>query len=115
MPELGRLGTEAQARASECCGFEGCGARRDDGRRVCVGSACMAWRWNPAEYETLYLRSGDEPPEGEGWSLTGFTKERLAIWGRGIETEATGFCGLAGPPNAPGDSAEFASAFSSPA
>lgn len=93
--------TETRARASECCGFESCGERLPNGRRLCVGSACMAWRWNPGEYETLYLRDGDRPADGEGWALTGHTKEGLAIWGRGLESSRTGFCGLAGPPSLP--------------
>lgn len=40
--------TEAEAREKRCCGPEGCGivprSSLNSGRR-CVGSNCMAWRW----------------------------------------------------------------------
>ena len=43
--------TEEEAKHTRCCGPEGCGEMRYDGspldqKRHCIGSACMAWRWD---------------------------------------------------------------------
>lgn len=59
--------TEDEAKEARCCGPEGCG--REDAFRVrwCIGSACMAWRWDDV----------DAPREGP-------------------HASASGHCGLAG-------------------
>jgi hypothetical protein len=48
--------TQDQAKHMHCCGPQGCG-RFDDAtgyvagqnRRYCIGSKCMAWRWEVRE------------------------------------------------------------------
>lgn len=79
--------TEDQARITQCCGPEGCGyVNPDDNIRYCVGSACMAWRWddvpNP-EYERMSQSfmafSGPRPPMS-------------------FKSKECGYCGLAGRP-----------------
>ena len=36
--------TEKEAKNKRCCGPDGCGDKPAIGPRLCIGSACMAWR-----------------------------------------------------------------------
>jgi hypothetical protein len=106
--------TEDQAKASRCCGPEGCGQAvgglqqaMSGGAigsiRLCIGSQCMAWRWAKAPGEMASMgggcANGDLP---EVTALTQHaTKGDLLSWSllrpRAAE-HATGYCGLAGKP-----------------
>ncbi len=86
--------TEKEARQTRCCGTEGCGERRDNGKdlsavgyfgttnRYCIGSACMAWWWyRPNHVDQLVL-------EMEAQRLQGTPHEF-------DPEERRGYCGLA--------------------
>lgn len=89
------IATEDEARALRCCGPDGCGSFLADEvervtsaaqaaalQRYCIGSQCMAWRWESAEASPHVLRTvtvdEGEPaydPKTEGvrpaWLATG--------------------------------------------
>ena len=86
--------TEEEAKTKQCCGPEGCGqpmawepSQSMGGvggqmkpmrgfKRLCIGSACMAWRWDKQE-----VNLPSRPALGEN-----------------VTTLAIGHCGLAGAP-----------------
>ncbi|MCB1712469.1 MAG: hypothetical protein KDH96_08315, partial [Candidatus Riesia sp.] len=44
--------TEEEAKQLRCCGPKDCGTIKSyNGERNCVGSACMAWVWEPVTKE----------------------------------------------------------------
>lgn len=107
--------TEAQARDKRCCGPEGCGGpRRLDDQpvfvgRFCIGSACMAWRWQKPPGEMAWRAGGG----GEGFVFAEYLEKTMGIKDVPTETgmatfgfdykvkrtadKATGHCGLIGP------------------
>jgi hypothetical protein len=52
----------------------------------CIGSACMAWRWEKSEAKAV---EGYQTPDGQ--SIT-------TRWARIDPVDGAGFCGLAGKP-----------------
>lgn len=56
---------------------------------LCIGSACMAWRWLPPLWEFRSYGGGTytEPKEVNGYGVEGTPLPR------------EGFCGFAGPPH----------------
>lgn len=87
--------TEEDAKTKMCfqaATFAGSQQIADGPGPLCIGSACMAWRWTLAPWEI---------GGGEDYS---FVKATIN-WGDGRKTtvasgkrEADGFCGLAGKP-----------------
>lgn len=85
--------TEQEAKTTRCCGPSGCGyqngliVQRDasgevvsaEPERWCIGSTCMAWRWNYVEMDRLGVPLPDPRP------VRSYDKD-------------DGFCGLAGKP-----------------
>ena len=81
--------TEPEAKTKLCCGPDGCGHADYKGSnqaggavygdRMCVGSACMGWRWHSAtswqsrqtederRVEFGRVTYVPKPPEGDGW------------------------------------------------
>ena len=71
--------TEDEAKTKRCCGPEGCGDSADSGSpyyddigRCCIGSKCMAWRW-----EMTPIRAAEVNARGDA------------------KAKASGHCGLA--------------------
>ena len=79
--------TEEEAKKKRCCGPDGCGSPFFDGygTRTCIGSACMAWRWDG---QANVGPSKDRLPWVEGNERDGYTPV----------AERRGHCGLAGEP-----------------
>lgn len=76
--------TEDEARNRACCGPEQCGKYDPDvSLRLCIGSACMAWRWN----SSVWNKNTD------AWLQPGERHENFEIRLNGF-----GHCGLAGAP-----------------
>jgi hypothetical protein len=81
--------TEAEATAAQCCGPSQCGQARG-GYRTCVGSACMAWRW---EVQPL------APPTDTALTIEVVVDaETERRWRELDARRGRGFCGLAGQP-----------------
>jgi len=81
--------TEDQAKTTRCCGPNGCGEVRDDMRglpdnapRYCIGSACMAWRWELTDRGHRVFQ----------------TKGLEVLIQEAAPNKLTGYCGLAGKP-----------------
>ena len=77
--------TEDEAALKRCCGPDGCGHFNDNPfpARWCIGSACMAWRWNdPWTSQT---------EEGHGGDIVVRLKRKPG-------EPKLGYCGLAGAP-----------------
>lgn len=74
--------TEDEATQKQCCGPEGCGVHNDlpYPARWCVGSPCMAWRWDLTPAKAARL---------EGERTGTLVKEPIV---------ASGYCGLVGAP-----------------
>lgn len=67
---------------------------------LCIASACMAWRFNPAEIEQRWVREGvdPDPSREDGWQISTATKGpgfTTRLWWRPVKSPA-GYCGLAG-------------------
>jgi hypothetical protein len=74
--------TEEEAKTTRCCGPEGCGIKKEPfNDRYCIGSACMAWRWDDRiavdRHSSWVVRDRYGEPE---------------------PAKPTGYCGLAGRP-----------------
>lgn len=61
----------------------------------CQGSACMAWRLAPQEYDEFYTLNGVRVPPGSPVSFEEAGKMRREE----VPLPRKGFCGLAGQPN----------------
>jgi hypothetical protein len=97
--------TEEEAKTKRCCGGPNCGKYGgcvDD--NLCIGSACMAWRWHdkPVQPMTLPInesehvsgmlkRDGSPYVEGDG-------DNRRAMQRWKPRFQPTGYCGKAGKP-----------------
>lgn len=104
------LVTEEEAKTKWCpevrTGFEG-DENRDrewDGsgtepvpeHYACIGSKCMAWRWNDPAVQTVETALG-QIPAGEGWKQDAVRGDYGGLrWSRPI-IPRHGFCGKAGP------------------
>lgn len=85
-----------QAKKMRCCKPEFVNCKADE---------CMGWRWKPKE--TRYVKEGDKVPDG--WIVSpddfedGLIQEdngkRKYIYYEKVETEKTGYCGIAGYPS----------------
>lgn len=80
--------TEQEAGQKRCCGPEGCGVLGNPdyeggpSSRWCIGSACMAWRWELTD---------------RGWRVLQ-TKGLDALLQEAAPNKLQGHCGLAGTP-----------------
>lgn len=60
----------------------------------CLGSACMAWRWNEDQVQRKTTAHGSSAPAGEGWTACE-PDNRFQWWARPMPNRQ-GRCGLAG-------------------
>ena len=86
-----------QAKKMRCCKPEFVNCKADE---------CMGWRWKPKE--TRYVKEGDKVPDGwvlvqdefENDVLDTINEDRpdkkKYIYYEKVETEKTGYCGIAG-------------------
>jgi len=87
--------TEDEAKTNACCGpwavnWSGRLNHSNEAQRaqLCIGSKCMAWRWQPEADQIRALRERMETGLVEAWQ----NAEKLQ------EPAVAGFCGLAGRP-----------------
>ena len=80
--------TEKEAKNKRCCGPDGCGDKPAIGPRLCIGSACMAWRHH---FETVRVDNGDRTTN-EAWLKARGTDAEFEVEERYL---GRGFCGLA--------------------
>lgn len=63
---------------------------------VCIGSACMAWRWGNQGYEEAETSLGQKP-KGDGWRQIDRGDSYGLRWRRDTGSRQ-GYCGKAGKP-----------------
>ncbi len=84
--------TEEQAKAKWCHRAPtGTLGHRDS---YCMGSACMAWRLAPQEYDEFYTLDGIRKEPGYPYSF----EEAGRMRRQEVPLPRKGFCGLAGEP-----------------
>ena len=108
--------TEEEAKTKACCGRINLGYHRETwmpSGAACIGSRCMAWRWDGTEVteESPHSKKDDTGdyadaarPEGDGWQpdyvemwsdRRGRPATHIMRWTRKFKS---GYCGLAGKP-----------------
>jgi hypothetical protein len=95
------LRTEEEAMRSRCCGAEDCGNSQNGGPRMCLASACMAWRWQPLMVDAAYLLALEKATTefrkaGRQYAAV-HVNENRAKYGL-KERPDTGYCGIGGIP-----------------
>lgn len=91
--------TEDEAKTKSCCGPRNNGSHGGDDDLLCVGSACMAWRWIAQDFHRpteLWSRSkncrvNSAWSDDAWWRPVGETADQEP-------PPALGFCALAGSP-----------------
>jgi hypothetical protein len=73
----------------------------------CIGSACMAWRWQEVNSQGVYRPAGEvawiwageryaQEPTRPEWMASFWTwDKKTGVWRSGSEVTGLGFCGLA--------------------
>lgn len=93
--------TEEEAKTKHCQETFNRGGIYDDRDRTCLGSACMAWRWNgPIEYEYGAALPIDTIPADPGWAIydTFFEADQKKNRWRRMTPNRRGYCGKVGKP-----------------
>lgn len=76
---------------------------RKDDECLCIGSACMAWRWGESAEENRFVQWGDtffNGAAGDGWERdTSRTGCMADAWKR-TRPNRRGYCGAFGKPEA---------------